>query len=349
MKQELRTSLTFLKLWPLVALALFLFSGCATTTPSETTKEKTGNSETTKDTEPVATDTANNDASSQEPVPEKKAELPPEKPDKPRKTVFGGSRPVTLKVPAGYNHKEPHTLLVVLHGYGAAGDLQASYLGVLSLLKEKFLIVAPDGTKDSSGKQFWNATDACCNFENKPVDDVKYISGLIADIKKEYNVDPKRVFLLGHSNGGFMSFRMACELSEQLTGSISIAGATFVKSESCSPKGKVNILQIHGTSDATILYKGGKLGGVLAYPSATQTVEMWGSYNQCTGKLDTSNSLTLDVDQRLTGKDTRVNRIAGCPAGGGVELWTIEKGAHIPSFGENFAQLLLKWMKTATP
>ena len=67
------------------------------------------------------------------------------------------------------------------------------------------------------------------------MDDVGYLSGLIAEAEQTYNIDPKRVYLIGHSNGGFMSFRMACEASELITAIVSLAGSTFENPADCQP------------------------------------------------------------------------------------------------------------------
>ncbi len=128
----------------------------------------------------------------------------------PTTKVFGGARPVTLQVPDAYDNDIPTPLLILLHGYSASGDVQAAYLQYDKLVNEaNMLLAAPNGTPDSGGKLFWNATDACCNFDHADVDDVAYIAKLITDISAQYNVDAKRVYLSGHSNGGVLLCRLA--------------------------------------------------------------------------------------------------------------------------------------------
>ena len=87
----------------------------------------------------------------------------------------------------------------------------------------------PDGTTDSTGSQFWNATDACCNFDGSSVDDSKYLVGVVAAIKAHVAVDPKRIYVMGHSNGGFMSYRTACDHADVFAAIISLAAATFAQ------------------------------------------------------------------------------------------------------------------------
>ncbi|MBL9037642.1 MAG: hypothetical protein JNG84_03905, partial [Archangium sp.] len=71
------------------------------------------------------------------------------------------------------------------------------------------MVVLPDGLVDSLGYRFWNATPACCNLENQAVDDVAYLTSVLDAVEAEVRIDPARVYFTGHSNGGFMSFRMA--------------------------------------------------------------------------------------------------------------------------------------------
>src|SRR5262249_57996546 len=86
-----------------------------------------------------------------------------------------------------------------------------SYLKLTPLSDARgFLYAYPDGTVDALGLRFWNATDACCDTGNTMVDDSGYLSGLIVQIEARYTVDPKRVFVVGHSNGGVIGDRLAC-------------------------------------------------------------------------------------------------------------------------------------------
>jgi|GEM_PF-1226424 len=262
------------------------------------------------------------------------------------KKIFGGSRPATLNVPKDYDAKKSYPLLVVLHGYGASGIIQSTYLGLNRLVDDKkILMIAPDGTQETVGqkKRFWNATDACCNFYQSKVDDVAYIKGLVEEISKSYNVDRKKVFLLGHSNGGFMSYRMACEASDVFAGIVSLAGAMYKNTLLCKPKNSVSILQIHGTQDGTVKYLGGKFGGILPYPSATESVTAWAGYNKCKGKLE-DKSPAYDLDDNLKGSETTRKAFGQCPQGIGVALWTIQAGGHIPRVTPGFADKAWEWL-----
>jgi polyhydroxybutyrate depolymerase len=259
-------------------------------------------------------------------------------------TELGGDRPVTLHVPPGYVAGVPAPLVVLLHGYSASGTLQDLYFGLTAQSDARgFLYAHPDGLVDADGKRYWNATDACCDLGGTNVDDSKYISSLITQIKERYTVDPKRVFLIGHSNGGFMSYRMACDHSDQIAAVASLAGATFSDVAKCAAASPVSILQIHGTADATVSYDGGQIG-THAYPGAKATVTSWATIDGCGATADTS-APPLDLDTKLAGSETTVMKYAsGCKPGGHAELWTIQGGSHIPSLTSAFTPAVLDFL-----
>ncbi len=242
------------------------------------------------------------------------------------------ARPYDLFVPTGLPASTPAPLIVLLHGYGASGELQATYFNLRTAAQDSGVLVAlPDGLVDGIGRRFWNATDACCNFSGNPVDDVAYLTAVIDDVAARHAVDPARVYLVGHSNGGFMAHRMACDRSNRIAAIVSLAGATWNTAATCAPSEPVAVLQIHGDADTTIRYAGGAIG-TTAYPSAATTVKTWADLNGCTGPLENT-GVRLDLDLPKVGADTRVERFRDCPgAGADVELWTIEGGGHSPTF-----------------
>ena len=127
-------------------------------------------------------------------------------------TVGPESRPATLKLPSDYALKSSWPLVMVLHGYTANSSMQDSYFGGSRTMDTLgFMLLLPNGTKNSAGDRFWNATPECCDFENSGVDDVSYLKNLLVSVKASHNVDPDRVYVMGHSNGGFMGYRLACE------------------------------------------------------------------------------------------------------------------------------------------
>ena len=254
------------------------------------------------------------------------------------------SRPYTTVVPPGYKAGTLAPLVILLHGYSATGELQESYFKLTAVANaETFLYAIPDGTKDPMGNQFWNASASCCNFYGSQVDDIGYVTSIIDDMSAKYSVDPKRIYVVGHSNGGFMAHRMACELSGRIAGIVSLAGTMDAANFTCKATTPVSILHVHGTADTTIAYAGGSaVNGAPAFLGAKETVAVWATKNGCTGAL-TDSGETLDLDTKLAGAETKVERYT-C-ATGAVELWTIEGGGHIPSFGTTWPTLIWNFLK----
>ncbi|MBL8608448.1 MAG: alpha/beta fold hydrolase [Myxococcales bacterium] len=247
--------------------------------------------------------------------------------------TFGGARPTKVRVPAGYDAKKPAPLLVMLHGYGTAGSLLDFYIKMSSIADAKgFLLVAPDGTFDSKGKRFWNATDACCNYDGSTVDDVAYVAGLVDEIKGAYSVDPARIYVMGHSNGGFMAGRLACDRADLFAAAVDVSGAAFADASRCKPSAPVAFLQIHGTTDATILYAGASAdaGAERTYPSAEASVSQWAEKNGC--GADRAFAPPMHVAAGAAGAETKVSRHAGCAKNGAAELWAVEGAGHLFSF-----------------
>lgn len=257
-----------------------------------------------------------------------------------RPTVFGGDRPATLQVPRDLDPARAYPLLVILHGYSVNGVFQQAYLGFNDAADARdALVIAPDGLVDSNGNQYWNASDACCDRDGSGVDDVAYLGGLIEEIAAAYPVDPDRVHLVGHSNGGYMSYRLGCERPDLIASFASLAGAAaFGDPATCAPDRPVSVLGIHGDADAAVPYDGGP--GV---PGARDSIARWAVYDGCGEAFDAASP--LDLEATLAGAETAVERVAGCPAGVGLELWTIQGGSHAPNLAQPaFADAVWGWL-----
>lgn len=249
------------------------------------------------------------------------------------------TRPYQYKVPSRYDRSRPTPLLILLHGFGASGSLQEIYFNFSALAESQtFLYAYPDGKQDPALLRYWNAMEWCCDFFKSGVDDVAYIKAIIDDMSSKFNVDPKRVFIVGHSNGGFMAHRIGCELSEKVAGVVSLAGAQWNDTRRCVPKQPIAVAQIHGTLDIVISYIGS-----LNYPSAHSTVNTWANRNRCTGAL-TYSGTSLDLDTLLLGAETTVERYTGCPATGPVELWSIQGGSHLPAITSHFTSSIYEFL-----
>jgi|GEM_PF-2168938 len=244
-----------------------------------------------------------------------------------RSNFDGGGRPTRVFVPDDYDNVREIPLVILLHGYSASGSAQDLYFQLSNEVdRMDFILLTPDGLADPQNNRYWNATPACCDFAKTGVDDVAYVTGLIDEAIERYNIDEGRVYLMGHSNGGFMSYTTACRAAPRITALMALAGTTFAEATDCEPEEPVGILHLHGTADETILYGGGAILGN-AYPGAEETVERWSSYNGCDADWVQGESRTL----LSTGNgETEVFDYPGCPENGGVSLWKINGGSHIP-------------------
>lgn len=252
------------------------------------------------------------------------------------------ARPYMTVVPSGYDASKPTPLVISLHGLGSDAVHQTGFIKLGALAEERtFLYAAPNGTADQFGLRFWAATDACCDFAHVGVDDVGYLNAVIDDMQQRYHVDDKRIFFVGHSNGAFMSHRMACEASKRIAAIVAVSGAQTAHTERCNPDQPVAVLDVHGNADETIAYGGGDIGGA-RYPSEAETMAAWAGHDGCTGALGPAGA-DLDLDGSIAGAETSRQAYGGC-GDSAVELWTIRGGKHVPAFVDGFATTIYEWL-----
>jgi polyhydroxybutyrate depolymerase len=248
------------------------------------------------------------------------------------------ARPYEIDIPVNYDSSKATPLIMLLHGYGANGFEQDAYFGFNALADARTVLVAhPDGTIDPSGNHFWNATDACCNQYGSSVDDVAYLKAVVDDVEKRFNVDTKHVFFVGHSNGAFMSHRMACDVADRIAAIVALAGDVWKDPSRCQPTKPVPVMQVHGDADALVPYQGDSME-----PSAPDSVATWAAKNGCTGGL-TPTGMTYDLESTLAGAETERDAWS-CPAGAAV-LETIHGGSHLPHFREpDWGNHVMDWL-----
>jgi polyhydroxybutyrate depolymerase len=274
-----------------------------------------------------------------------KASAPSATPPKPAFEVPAAQRYQPPDLAAG----ERRPLLLFLHGLGSSGRVAAN-LGLHELAaRERLHLVAPDGSTDSHGRRFWNAHPACCDFDRKGIDDVARLGGLLASLAVEPHVDPRRLYVVGFSNGGFMAHRLACEHSDRIAAIASIAGAGPAPGTACKAS-EITVLEVHGDADHVVRYEGGHLFGRAELPShasAAETFDDWSKRLSCAGASRSGPS--LDLDAALSGKETETQSFEGCP-GGSTALWTVRGGGHAlgadPAFHERIWSYLSKHAKS---
>jgi polyhydroxybutyrate depolymerase len=245
-------------------------------------------------------------------------------------------------VPEGYHGQHPIPLVVLLHGYSSNGSTQSAYFRLgAEAERSGFLLAYPNGTRDLTGNRFWNATDACCDFYGRGVDDVAYLDAVLDEISAKYPVDPARIFLAGHSNGAFMAHRYACDRPGRVAAIVTLAGMQWADAGRCAAGSPVSVLHVHGRNDGTIRYQGGSTPKG-PYPGAVETAAIWSAKDGCSGSLAPTDR-RIDLDGMVAGEETVVERYEGCP-GVDVELWTIEGGGHIPTFNGNWAPAIWEFL-----
>ena len=261
-------------------------------------------------------------------------------------TIDAGRGDVAVLVPDSYVADQAVPLVVSLHGFGGSGDAYVAYWKRNGQVdKNGFIVVAPTGQQDSKGRTYWNATDACCDKDQRGVDDAGYLRGVIEAVEAAYNIDPQSIHVTGYSNGGFMAYRMACDHSDKIASIVSVAGAGFADQARCAAVQPVGVLQVHGLQDPIIRYDGGTLKtykgtAEIAYPSARSSVAFWAQHNKASMKP--VSGPVHDFSDRATGNDTRTTLYPGGAAS--AELWAIAGEGHVPRFSSAFHEAVVQWM-----
>lgn len=228
----------------------------------------------------------------------------------------GIEREYRLYVPSIYTGDEPVPLVFNLHGYGSNAFQQELYGDFRAIADTaNFILVHPEGLSDTGGSQFWNA------FGVPEVDDVGFISAMIDTLSAEYNIDPQCVYSTGMSNGGFMSFELACMLSNRIAAVASVTGTMDVdRLAACDPEFARPVMQIHGTQDETVPYEGN-----IGFASIPDVIDFWIEINGCNETPEVSDIPDIDPND-----DTTTERFLYTDGANGntVEHYKVENGGH---------------------
>ena len=245
--------------------------------------------------------------------------------------IFGGYSQTTLEgsflhggilrtyrvyIPAVYNSSKPVPLLFNLHGYGSNNLEQEAYGNFRPVADTAdFIIVHPNGTFDFQNNRFWNT------FGGSTVDDIGFISALIDTISAAFNIDQARIYSTGMSNGGFMSYELACRLSSRIAAVASVTGSmTSEHLNACNAQHPTPVMEIHGTADGTVPYAGNAL-----FISVDNLVDFWVQHNNCSSIP----SITQVPDINSTDGCTAEHHVYDSgDSGSRVELYKIIGGGH---------------------
>jgi len=223
----------------------------------------------------------------------------------------GLNRDYLTYVPASIASGTPAPLVFVLHGFTqtAQGVMQYSNFNEVAE-SEGFIVVYPNGVNLS-----WNV-----GFSSSGVNDVGFLNALIDTLDNKYPVNLDRVYACGMSNGGFMSYLLACELGHRITAIASVAGSmTSFNFNDCHPKRAVPVMEIHGTSDLIVNYN-----GATGIKSIAEVIAYWVAQNGCPSQPQ----VTMLPD--LENEGSRIERMTyePCANNGEVTLLKVINGGH---------------------
>ena len=232
-------------------------------------------------------------------------------------TFAGIQRDYILYVPEIYTPGEAVPLILNFHGYTSNAFEQLNYGDFRPIADTAgFIVVHPMGTVDLLGNTHWNV-----GWGTSSVDDLGFTAALIDSLSAEYSINQDRIYSTGMSNGGFMSYHLACELSERIAAIASVTGTMNVNQPAtCSPGHPMPVMEIHGTADATVPYTGNFLFGTT--PAA---VAYWVTYNNC----ESTPSITAIPDTDGGDGCTAEHQVyTGGNNGSTVEHFKIINGEH---------------------
>lgn len=197
-----------------------------------------------------------------------------------------------LHIPVGYTGSRPCPLVVVLHGAFSTGREMEKWTGWSQLAdREGFIVIYPEGIGILGFLQHWNAGHCCGKAAEDGWNDVAFIESAIEGMCKQYAVDTRRIYMVGFSNGGMLAYRFAAERSAKLAAIASISGAIGSKASADQPEWRMSaperpvpVLIMHGASDETVPFDGGKpldRKSTREYRPVSAAVEFWTTANNC--------------------------------------------------------------------
>ena len=223
-------------------------------------------------------------------------------------------RKYRLYVPAIYTGSQSVPLILNLHGYTSNALQQQLYSNFMPIADTaNFLMVYPEG-KAPLGNQYWNAGFG--GAEN----DVLFMSDLIDSLKLTYNIDLNSIYSCGMSNGGIMSYYLACNLPNRIAAIASVTGSMLNSWFTCAPSRPFPIMEIHGTADGTVNYLGDA-----TFAPIDSVVKKWSNHNNCNPAPTTFSVPNIS----LTDNSTALHYVySGGTSGSSVELYKVIGGGH---------------------
>lgn len=228
-------------------------------------------------------------------------------------------RQYIMYVPASYSSANPVPLVFCFHGYGSSANVNFNYTNFKGIADTAgFILVHPHGTLHQ-GTPHWNVGGWTLG---STTDDVGFTNALIDSISNHYTINSERIYSTGMSNGGYMSFLLACQLSNRIAAVASVTGSMTPQTyNACNPQHPTPILQIHGTADGTVPYN----GNFSWSKSINDVLQYWSSYNNCNLSPITTN--LPDINQ-FDGSTVQHLVFSGGDNGTTTEHFKVNGGDH---------------------
>lgn len=246
--------------------------------------------------------------------------------------VGGETRTYLVHTPPGYGTSKPLPLVIVFHGGGGSVEGTVRQSGMSAKAdRENFVVVYPRGSGALKDRLLtWNAGNCCAYAMSHKIDDTAFVRALLDLLQRDYALDPKRVFATGISNGGMMSYRVACELADRIAAIAPVSGALNVD---CRPTAPVSVIIFHGTADEHVLLEGGvprqHFGPARTDRSVAYATSFWVEKNGCQVSPRAQDNGTL-----------RTAIYSECKNGTGVTVDIVDGGGHAWPGGERMAGFL---------
>ncbi|MBX5480487.1 MAG: esterase [Myxococcaceae bacterium] len=232
----------------------------------------------------------------------------------------GHKRTFLFHLPA--THPEgPLPLVLSFHGRLGQGSSQQALTDFDAIADEKgWIVVYPDGLSRA-----WN--DGREGNPNEDVDDVAFVDALIHEFVSSRGADPKRVFAMGFSNGGFFSQRLACERADRIVAVVTGVATLPEAEKDCKPARPIPVMLVLGSADPVVPYDGGVVasdvpGRILSGPA---TRDAWIAANGCDPEIVETAEPDTDPEDGTTVTRTESKN---CPASRRVVLYTVNGGGH---------------------
>jgi polyhydroxybutyrate depolymerase len=216
--------------------------------------------------------------------------------------IGGVIRNYRLYIPNAYENSTTSVpLLINIHGKTSSSSDHESYTNFKNLANtENFILVHPNSTI-MQGVSQWNINNA----ENSS-QDVTFISELIDYMIANYNINANRVYVVGFSNGGLMTSRLACEISDKIAAIGTVEGGmNYNIYNECSPQHPMPYMNIHGTNDGPVPYFG---NGTMV--PVDDVVNFWKNFNNINGNTAKSNIPNINLADGCTANRNIYNDVS---------------------------------------